>query len=120
MAKTDFILNKQETSVTMAFLLTTLEELPSKTIPFDVLRTAFETCVPYDCPSRSLFWRCFPDKVWGVAHTDDVPMEQVAKTICYCLPASADIGRFALFFAGERIASHEVLLTYLLQTLVRT
>jgi len=104
----------------MAFLLTTLEELPSKMIPFELVHKAFDTCTPYDCPSRSRFWRCFPDKVWGVAHTDDVPMEQVAKVICNCLPASADIGRFALFFAGERIASHEIILNYLLQTFVRT
>ena len=103
----------------MAFLLTTLEELPSKMIPFELVRKAFETCVPYDCPSRSRFWTCFPNRAWAPVHTDDVPMEQVARILCNCLPTSGDIGRFAMFFAGERIASHEVLLAYLTQTFVR-
>ena len=103
----------------MAFLSTTLEELPSKMIPFELVRTAFDKCTPYDCPSRSRFWTSFPERSWGPTYTDDIPMEQVAKILCNCLPTSADIGRFALFFAGERIASHEVLLAYLTQTFIR-
>jgi hypothetical protein len=113
------VLNKQETSATMAFLLITLEQLPSTMIPFELVRTAFDKCVPYDCPSRSRFWTSFPERSWGPTYTDDIPMERVAKILCNCLPTSADIGRFALFFAGERIASHEVLLPYLTQTFVK-
>lgn len=103
----------------MAFLLTTLEELPSKTVPFDVLRRAFETCVPFDCPSRSRFRSCYPGRTWGPVHIDDITMEEVARILCQCLPDSADIKRFALFFTGERIASHEVLSTYLTQTFIK-
>ena len=104
----------------MTFLLTTLEELPSKMIPFDTLRRAFDKCVPYDCPSRSQFWRSFPERSWGEVHADDIPMERVARVLCNCLPTSEDIGRFAMFFVGERVASYEVLLAYLTQTFVRT
>lgn len=103
----------------MAFLLITLEELPSKMIRFDTLSKAFDKCVPYDCPSRSRFWRSFPERSWTPVHTDDIPMERVAKVICNCLPTSGDIGRFAMFLTGEQVASYEVLLEYLTQTFVR-
>ena len=103
----------------MEFLSITLEELPSKTVPFDVLRRAFENCVPYDCPSRSRFATCFPGRSWGPVQIDDIPMERIARILCYCLPDSADIGRFALFFTGERIASHAVMTKYLTQAFIR-
>jgi hypothetical protein len=103
----------------MAFLLTDIEELPSKTIPFDVLRRAFDACVPYDCPSRIRFRTCYPGTAWGPVEINDVTMVEVARILCYCLPSSADIGRFALFFTGERIASHEVISKYLTQAFIK-
>jgi hypothetical protein len=103
----------------MSFLSITLEELPSKTIPFDVVRRAFETCVPYDCPSRARFRTCYPGRAWGPVEINDITMEETAKILCYCLPSSADIGRFALFFTGERIASHEVISKYLTQAFIK-
>jgi len=103
----------------MAFLLTTLEELPTKTVPFDVIQRAFDTCVPYDCPSRSRFRTSYPGRAWGPVEINDLTMAEVARILCYCLPDSADIGRFVLFFTGERIASHEVLLKYLTQAFIK-
>jgi len=98
----------------------TIDEIPTKTIKVSTLRTAFERCTPYDCPSRGRFATCCPSHSWILETPEDITMERVARILVYCLSDSEDLSRFALYFTGERVASFEVIQRYLTQAFVKT
>jgi hypothetical protein len=110
----------KETSYTMAFHTITLSELPSKTISVQMLRSAFEKCTPYDCPSRMRLNSCYPVFSWDRSPLEDISMEHVSRVLLYCLGSTEYIDRFALYFTGECVAGYDVLHTYFTQTFVRT
>ena len=103
----------------MAFQAITIEELPSKMIPIQMLRTAFEKCTPYDCPSRIRLRTCQPVFSWDKNPLDEISMEQVSKVLVYCLGDTEYIDRFAMHFTSEYVASYDVLHAYFAQTFVR-
>jgi hypothetical protein len=105
---------------TMAFHSVTLENLPKIMIPVALLRSAFEKCTPFDCPSRISFAQCYPAYSWVSTPPDDIPMKFVSNMLVFCLGCTDYLDRFALFFAGEQVAPYEVLLEYFSQAFVRT
>jgi hypothetical protein len=103
----------------MAFHTLTLEELPKRLISIRLLRSAFEKCTPYDCPSRSRLNAFYPYYTWDTAAMEDISMENAAKVIHSCVPQEY-LDRFALYFTSEGVGPHEVIAQYLAQTLVKT
>jgi hypothetical protein len=103
----------------MAFLTLTLDDLPKRLISITLLRTAFEKCTPYDCPSRTRLNAFYPYYTWDTAAMEDISMEHAAKVIHSCVPQEY-LDRFALYFTGECVGPYEVILAYLTQTLVKT
>lgn len=104
----------------MAHRSITLEQLPTIVISVALLRTAFDRCTPFDCPSRVRFARCYPAYSWVSTPPDDVPMKFVANMLVFCLGSTDYVDRFALFFAGEQVAPYEMLMEFFAQTFVRT
>jgi len=98
----------------------TLEQVPKRMITVGVLREAFDMCTPYDCPSRVLFSRCYPERNWPGETPEDVSMEMVVKVFWYCMGHTAYLDRFIGFFAGHRVASYDVLNEYFVRALVKT
>ena len=104
----------------MDFQLVTLEQMPQRTISVAKLREEFETCTPYDCPSRRLFDTCFPVHSWATEVPDDVPMQKVVAIFWYCMGHTEYLDRFIGFFASCRVASYDVIREYFVQALVKT
>ena len=99
----------------MAFNTITIDEVPKQMIPVRMLKSAFDKCTPYDCPSRARLHTCYP---WYVSPMDDISMEHVARVIHSCVPEEY-IDRFAFYFAGECVAPYDLIIKYLTQTFIR-
>ena len=117
--KMDWVGPTREIAVTMANRDITLEEIPKQLISIRLLRSAFEKCTPYDCPSRCRLNAFYPYYTWDTASVEDISMENAAKVIHSCVPQEY-LDRFALYFTGECVGPYEVILAYLTQTLVKT